>query len=136
MATISKAELARRLGVSRAAVTLAAKDGRLERALMADGRLDADLAVELFRATSSRVVELPEPDPVQWANALLDLPEWGPPPWTLKQWISLRDVFEHACELAAEGRIYSPAALTAYGIELDDQITANERSRSPQSTTG
>lgn len=133
MAAITRAELSRRLGVSRAAITLAIKDGRLEPALLADGKLDAEQGVELFKATSRRMVELPEPDAAEWANALLDLECWGPPPWSLSQWISLRDVFQFGCELAAEGRIYSPAAFHALGIELEEQIKSNEQSRAPQS---
>ena len=33
------------------------------------------------------------------ANSYLDLPQWGPPPWTELQWVTLRNVIE----LAEEG---------------------------------
>jgi len=28
------------------------------------------------------------------ANSYLDLPQWGPPPWTELQWVTLRNVIE------------------------------------------
>jgi len=30
------------------------------------------------------------------ANSYLDLPQWGPPPWTELQWVTLRNVIELA----------------------------------------
>ena len=30
------------------------------------------------------------------ANGYLDLPQWGPPPWTELQWVTLRNVIELA----------------------------------------
>ena len=30
------------------------------------------------------------------ANSYLDLPQWGPPPWTELQWATLRNVIELA----------------------------------------
>ena len=32
------------------------------------------------------------------ANGYLDLPQWGPPPWTELQWVTLRNVIELAEE--------------------------------------
>ena len=32
------------------------------------------------------------------ANSYLDLPQWGPPPWTELQWVTLRNVIELAEE--------------------------------------
>ena len=32
------------------------------------------------------------------ANGYLDLPQWGPPPWTELQWVMLRNVIELAEE--------------------------------------
>lgn len=135
MPAITRAELSRRLGVSRAAVTLAIKDGRLEPALLPDGKVDAALGVELFRATSRRAVveELPVADAAAWANALLDVECWGPPPWSRAQWVDLAHVLEFATALAAEGRVYSPAALHALGIELDEQIQADGRTGEEES---
>jgi len=30
------------------------------------------------------------------ANGYLDLPQWGPPPWTELQWVTLRNVIQMA----------------------------------------
>jgi len=37
-------------------------------------------------------------DWTQQANAFLDLPQWGPPPWSRDQWVTLRNVIELAVE--------------------------------------
>lgn len=134
MALISRAELSRRLGVSRAAITIAIRDGRLEGAVAADGRVDAERGAALFLATTSRPLEPPRPDPVPWANALLDPDCWGPPPWTARQWASLRDVWMTACELTDEGRVYSPSGFHAWEIESSQQIAADGEQKAASET--
>ena len=39
------------------------------------------------------------------ANSYLDLPQWGPPPWTELQWVTLRNVIELAEDARTKGEI-------------------------------
>ena len=49
------------------------------------------------------------------ANSYLDLPQWGPPPWTELQWATLRNVIELAQDAAGLATTGKP---TTYIAEL------------------
>lgn len=130
------AEAAAILHVSPQAVAKAARSGRLEfelrdgvRVFKREGlecrwwgstqRL-ADLPREAWELLTPQHQATPE-DVANWANALLDLERWGPPPWTASRWVTLWDVIETAAELAAQWP-YSAERMQQWGDELELEL--------------
>ena len=129
------AEVAAATGFTRQAVYRAVRDGRLSRYVVKDGKGHTRLLPEAVAAIRSGMLRLrvdthqpPAPAPAAnpgelwgsvaaWANALLDLPSWGPPPWTGDQWATLSAVIEQADDLEAEHGVFSAELLA----QLDAQ---------------
>lgn len=58
-------------------------------------------------------------DNASWANQLLDVKRWSPPPWPADRWATLDAVLDQADDLAAEHGAYTPelmARLQAEGV--------------------
>ena len=47
-------------------------------------------------------------DNASWANQLLDVERWSPPPWPADRWATLDAVLDQADDLAAEHGAYTP----------------------------
>jgi hypothetical protein len=134
---VTAAEAAAILQVSPQAVGKAARSGRLEFVLHAGVRVFRREGLERrWWGSSQRLADLPDrawevlaeapyqpsaADTADWANALLDLPQWGPPPWDAARWITLADVIETATELAARWP-YSPEAMQQWESELEREL--------------
>lgn len=124
-ATLSIAEAAQASGFTRQALYRALKDGRLSRWLIRDSSGHARLLPDAVAAIRSGVLRLrldsaaaapapavpPAAAPaavsplaqwVEWANALLDSEQWGPPPWEPTRWRTLEIVAAEAQALAEQ----------------------------------
>ncbi len=140
------AEAATLTGFARQTIYRAVRDGRLNRWLIRDDKGQARLSPDGVTAIRRGVIRprvdskprpapppTPVPDPryqagnpaelwadnASWANALLDVERWGPPPWSADQWATLDAVMDMADNLAAEHGGYSAelmARLQAEGV--------------------
>ena len=121
--TFSVAEMAAATGYARQSVSRAVRDGRLNRWLVRDSKGHARLMPEAATAIRSGVLRLrvdskaanlpppPAPDSAPapsaelwapWANGLLDLTQWSPPPWDATRWRTLLVVAAEAEGLAQQ----------------------------------
>jgi len=138
--TLSVAEVSALTGFSRMTIYRAVRDGRLNRWLTRDDkgqvRLLPDAAVAIRRGVIRRRIDsqpkpapVPEPqaenpvnpwvDIASWANQLIDVDQWGPPPWPADKWATLEFVLDMADNLAAEHGSYTAevfARLQAEGV--------------------
>jgi hypothetical protein len=140
--TLSVAEVSALTGFSRMTIYRAVRDGRLNRWLIRDdkgqARLSPDAAVAIRRGVIRRRIDsqpkpapapVPEPqaenpvnpwvDIASWANQLIDVAQWGPPPWPADKWATLEFVLDMADNLAAEHGSYTAelfAKLQAEGV--------------------
>jgi hypothetical protein len=139
--TLSVAEAAAACGFSRQAVHRAIKDGRLSRFLIRDSAGRARLMPEAVGAIRSGLLRqridtarpappppAPEPaadevfswaDVASWGNALIDRAAFGLVPWSSTLWVSLSNVLDMACALAAERGPCTPRALAAFEAEAE-----------------
>ncbi len=144
--TLSVAEAAAATGFSRQAVHRAIKDGRLRRFLVRDAAGHCRLMSEAVGAIRSGILRqridtapaappsppapapapAPPANPAQlwadigtWANALLDLGRWGPPPWPPERWATLDIVLDQAEDLAAEHGPCTPELLAQLEQECE-----------------
>ena len=121
--TLSVSEAAAATGFTSQAVYRAIRDGRLSRYLLRDGAGRARLMPEAVEAIRRGLLRQrvdtapppppapepePEPEPIaaeiwgDWANALLDLTQWAPPPWSGTRWASLAITADQAYGLAEQ----------------------------------
>jgi hypothetical protein len=140
--TLSVAEVALATAFSRMTIYRAVRDGRLNRWLIRDAKGQARLMPEAVTAIRRGLIRpridsapapAPTPEPeyqagtpadawadcASWANALLDVAQWGPPPWPADRWATLDATLDMADSLAAEHGAYSPelmAQLEAEGV--------------------
>jgi hypothetical protein len=149
---LTVSELSRQSGISRQSVYRAIRDGRLSRYLITapDGRrLLEPEALEFCTNGGIRgrrdspwmqwsdapaVPDGPRLEHVAgWGNALIDAAAWGPPPWTVEQWQSLRVVLEQAIDLAGSYGPFDPVLLESLaniGADLADRDRTAEMDES------
>lgn len=108
---VTQVEFARRCNVSKAAVCMRIKSGSINsKYIRRDGTnvyVSTD-AIANFMATSSKYQ--PQMPPLAWSEPDWDSvaneyigPDWGPPPWSAEQWVTLAMV----CDLAREAATHS-----------------------------
>jgi len=140
-ATLSVSEAAAASGFTRQAVYRAIRDGRLNRYLLRDGagraRLMAEAVGAIRRGLLRQRVDTapmppppapapePEREPIpasvwgDWANALLDLTQWAPPPWSGTRWASLAITADQAYALAEQYGPCTPEALARFEADAE-----------------
>jgi hypothetical protein len=141
--TFSVAEVAESTGFARQSLHRAVRDGRLSRYVVRDEKGRIRLLPEAASAIRSGMLRLrvdtaappaPAPAPAEpefdsrqawsdiasWANALIDVAAWGPPPWSGEQWATLDLLIDQADDLAAEHGGQTPELLASLQAEGDE----------------
>jgi hypothetical protein len=149
--TLSVAEAAAATGFSRQAIHRAVKDGRLSRFLIRDAAGHCRLLPEAVGQIRSGLLRqridtarpappppppppppAPEPEPGDedgvrgsawgpWANELLDLPQWGPPPWPAYLWVTLSIVIDEAVECVGKYGLLTPESLAQFRADTAEE---------------